>query len=224
MEKDVIVVDHVEIPFDDVLSELHMDKKGKKPDLVERIAAIHEEAVKIARPKAVYACFTPDVSGDAISINGVMLGEPFVFDMLKDCGAVAPYVASCGLEIEEWSQSYADNMFEQYIADAIKEMCLGAARKKLYAVVQGKYFDDDKSISTINPGSLNMWPITGQKPLFAMLGDVTGDVGVVLSESMMMLPTKSVSGIIFQKDKAFHNCQLCPRVDCPGRSAPYEGE
>ena len=224
MEKKIISIGRVEIPLESVLSELHMDKKGKKADLTERIAAIHKEAMQIAKPAAVYAVFKPDAADGTININGVRISEPFVHEMLSDCDVVAPYVATCGIEVEEWSQSFKGNMFEQFVADAIKEMCLGAAREKLYEEVQTEYFDDDKSISSLNPGSLNKWPITGQKPLFSMLGDVTGDIGVVLSESMMMLPTKSISGIIFQKDKAYHNCQLCPRTDCPSRSAPYEGD
>ena len=224
MDKNIIYVDRVDIPIEAVLSVLHMDKPGKKADLVERIKAMHKEAMGIAKPAAIYAPFEPEVEENAICINGVRLEEDFVYKMLSECKLVVPYVASCGPEIDEWSKSFESNMFEQFVADAIKEMCRVVIKDKLFSEVQEKYFDDDKSISSLNPGSLNMWPITGQKPLFSMLGDVKGDIGVVLKDSMLMIPTKTVSGIIFQTNEEFHNCQLCPRVDCPGRSAPYEGE
>ena len=39
-----------------------------------------------------------------------------------------------------------------------------------------------------------------------------------------MVPTKSVSGILFPAEETFASCQLCPRDDCPNRRAPYDPE
>jgi hypothetical protein len=36
-----------------------------------------------------------------------------------------------------------------------------------------------------------------------------------------MIPTKSVSGIIFQTDDTFESCMLCQKDNCPNRRAPY---
>jgi hypothetical protein len=47
-------------------------------------------------------------------------------------------------------------------------------------------------------------------------------VGVRLTDSCLMMPTKSVSGIRFPTETSFESCQLCPRDDCPGRRAPYD--
>jgi len=58
--------------------------------------------------------------------------------------------------------------------------------------------------------------------LFALLGDATEAVGVRLLDSLLMTPTKSVSGIRFPTEERFESCQLCPRPDCPGRRAPYD--
>ena len=220
MEKKILIGGPAELSIDSLLSGLHMKREHK---LYGRIEEMYLEAAKIARPAALYAAFAPELSGGAVRINGVVIEEPFVYKMISDCGTVIPYVATCGLELDEWSRQFADNMFEQFTADALKELYLSAVRKKLTNEVQGKYFEADKSISTINPGSLNeQWPISGQAPLFKILGGVTGDIGVVLKESMLMMPTKSVSGIIFQTDTEYHNCQLCPREDCPSRRAPYD--
>jgi hypothetical protein len=37
-----------------------------------------------------------------------------------------------------------------------------------------------------------------------------------------MVPTKSVSGIIFPTEADFQSCQLCERENCPNRRAPYD--
>ena len=74
----------------------------------------------------------------------------------------------------------------------------------------------------MNPGSLPDWPITEQAKLFSLLGDVKALIGVTLTESMLMLPTKSVSGVYFETERNFENCELCARENCPGRRKPFD--
>ena len=74
----------------------------------------------------------------------------------------------------------------------------------------------------MNPGSLADWPLREQRTLFALLGDVHGAIGVELTPSLLMTPTKSVSGILFPTAETFASCQLCPREECPNRRAVYD--
>lgn len=78
--------------------------------------------------------------------------------------------------------------------------------------------------STMAPGSLGDWPIQQQKPLFQLLGDTEAMIGVRLTESFLMLPSKSVSGIWFPTQTRFESCQLCPGQRCPNRRAPHAPE
>jgi hypothetical protein len=77
-------------------------------------------------------------------------------------------------------------------------------------------------LSRMSPGSLADWPIEEQRPLFSLLGNTKDLIGVHLTSSLMMVPTKSVSGIIFPTEFDFTSCQLCPREVCPGRKAAYD--
>ena len=220
MEMNIVRIPKVDITFEAVLAHLHI---GDDSEFVEEIAALHGRAVEIARPIAVYRPFTPQEDERGVLIGGVCIEEDFVRQMLAGKGTVVPYVASCGKEIDAFSKTFSD-MFLQFAADAIKQLCLNAIRVELFKEVGAKFFDPDMSISTINPGSLKEWPITGQAALFEILDGAPGSIGVALTESMLMIPNKSVSGIIFQTQEEYHNCQLCPRVDCPGRRVPYRGE
>ena len=49
-------------------------------------------------------------------------------------------------------------------------------------------------------------------------------IGVKLTESYLMEPNKSVSGIRFPTEERFESCMLCPRQDCPGRRSAYDPE
>jgi hypothetical protein len=51
---------------------------------------------------------------------------------------------------------------------------------------------------------------------------VTRHIGVVLTDSFLMIPNKSVSGIRFQTETDFRSCQVCRREVCPSRSAPFD--
>ena len=61
-----------------------------------------------------------------------------------------------------------------------------------------------------------------ERQLFELLGNPKDTVGVRLTQSCLMVPNKSVSGIRFPIEESFETCQLCPREGCPGRKAPYD--
>ncbi|GAH06452.1 unnamed protein product, partial [marine sediment metagenome] len=79
-------------------------------------------------------------------------------------------------------------------------------------------------MSTMAPGegSMEDWPITQQKELLSIFGNVEELIGVKLTEALLMVPLKSVSGIFFPTRVEFISCQLCPREACEGRKAPYD--
>jgi hypothetical protein len=61
------------------------------------------------------------------------------------------------------------------------------------------------------------------KPLFKLIGDAESEIGVVLTDSCLMLPNKTIAGIIFNSDKPFISCIFCPRKNCEKRQAEFSG-
>jgi hypothetical protein len=76
--------------------------------------------------------------------------------------------------------------------------------------------------ATMNPGSLLDWPISEQKKLFKLMGDTVKSLNVELTDSFLMIPTKSISGIKFLTESNYENCILCPREKCPNRRTEYD--
>ncbi len=64
-------------------------------------------------------------------------------------------------------------------------------------------------------------PIEQQRGLFALLGDVEQAIGVRLTESFLMIPNKTTSGILFPTEADFRSCEVCHRENCPARHAPF---
>jgi len=206
-----------EIDMDFLIAALHIEKN---PRAIEEVAGLAGQAREIARPKAVYReAFINSRTDEQVVVDGVTLTSKILGINLAKTKRVFPFLLTCGMELEEWSRSF-DNILTGFWIDSIKCLALGAASNAFLAHLEENYHPGP--VSCMNPGSLNDWPIQEQKQLFELLGDSCGAIGVKLTESFMMMPVKSVSGIQFPSDEKFTNCQLCPRKDCPGRRSPYD--
>lgn len=188
----------------------------------DQLAVLVEEARGIANPRAMYRVAYIDSRDE----SGVVIGgERFRSRVLKvnleGVHRVFPFVVTAGDELHEWMMSQ-DDLLLRYYADVISEDALRRVASKLKAHLLRRF--GLGRTSTMSPGSLADWPVQEQRPLFALLGDVEGAIGVHLTDSMLMIPSKSVSAIRFPVETTFESCQLCPLERCPSRRAPYDPE
>lgn len=189
-------------------------------DLGRELESLVVDAERVGRPRALYRAAAVDRRGQTETVvDGVAFSSRVLAVNLAAADRVYPYVLTCGPELQAWSDGLADPL-AQFWAETIKELSLGCATAFFLAEAE-KTFHLGAS-SSMNPGSLPDWPLPQQGPLFRLLGDVTGSIGVTLSESFVMLPNKSVSGILFPTEHDFASCQLCPRAECPNRRASYD--
>jgi hypothetical protein len=106
--------------------------------------------------------------------------------------------------------------------DTIKEMALGASTSYLRNHLKEKYLLG--RLSSMNPGAGDVatWPIEQQQLLFSVFGNVEELIGVRLTDTHLMIPNKSVSGLFFPTEVPFESCMVCQRKNCPGRRAHYD--
>jgi len=176
-----------------------------------------EDAAKVAAPRFVYGLgFISDRGEDFVNIEGVRFDSRVLRVNLDRTNRVFPFVCTCGMELEEWANQI-DDMLLTYWAEAIKEEALRLALDAYFIHLEQRFRTGH--VSTMSPGSLENWPIGQQTPLFRLLGFPNE---VQLTDSLLMVPTKSVSGLVFATDASFESCQLCPRDNCPNRRAPYD--
>ena len=210
------------IPFDlDVPALLKKLRIEGKPGFEARCTRLAREAARLARPKAVYRLASVDSKGGGtVVVDGVTLTSGVLRQNLADVHRVFPFVVTCGTELADWAESI-DDMLETFWADVIMEEALDAALDTVAEDMVRRY--DLGRTSEMNPGSLTDWPIEQQAQLFSILGDASAQIGVELTETFLMVPIKSISGLRFPSESGFENCQLCPREGCPSRRVPYEG-
>lgn len=215
----IVVLDDIpfQIDVDELMQELHVKDGSTHADDLKRLV---QAAQAIAKPKALYkVAFIESKDTYTVVVDGITFKSRVLRVNLEGAQRVFPFVATCGMELEDWARSM-DDLLQRYWAETINEMALRSARQMLDAHLGQRY--QPGPISTMNPGSLEDWPLQEQRPLFALLGDPCQSIGVRLTESFLMVPVKSVSGILFPTEESFASCQLCPREVCPSRRAPYD--
>lgn len=202
-----------------ILQDMHVRAGSSREAEVLRLIA---EAQAIGQPKAVYRpIFIEDTSDNAIIADGHTFTSRILRVNLGDLHRAFAYVCTSGRELDAWVQAQGD-MLTQYYADSINEAVLHSATLGFIQRLSETY--GLGQTAAMNPGSLADWPLSQQRILFGFLGDVQGAIGVELTPSLLMLPAKSVSGILFPTEANFASCQLCPRAACPNRRMPYEPE
>lgn len=218
---DIIILD--EIPFtveEKGLFELLKVRPGSRH--AAELKEIFDKACTTARPKAAFAVVTvDDRSDDTVSVSGVRFKSRILALNLKDASVAYPFIATCGRELEEWSRGMTGTL-HSFWADTIMLLALGCVMGHLEAYLKDRI--GNASLSSMNPGSLPDWPLEEQRPLFELIGGAAKIIGVGLTEKMVLLPLKSVSGIHFISEEGFTNCRLCPRERCPARREAYRAE
>ena len=195
--------------------ELNTDDAEEFEDLVDR-------AGDVAKPKALYReCFIDAKGDDTITIDGITFTSRTLRKNMDKVERIFPFVATCGMELDQVPLSAGD-FLKKFWWDTIKAAALGAATKHLNELLVRRFGLGKTSSMSPGSGDVDVWPIEQQRHLFALAGDVKGQIGVELTESFLMIPNKTVSGIRFASEVDFRTCQLCHRDNCPGRSAPFD--
>ncbi|MDI6451365.1 vitamin B12 dependent-methionine synthase activation domain-containing protein [Anaerobaca lacustris] len=186
------------------------------------LAELIETARRMARPKALYTEAFIDAKGaETVTVDGITFTSRMLRANLEPIERVFPFIATCGHEMDTADLPAGDFLVE-FWWDAIKAVLLGTAIRHLNEHLKHRYALGRTASMSPGSGDVDVWPIEQQAELFALLGDVKGQIGVELTESFLMKPNKTVSGICFATEVDFHSCQVCRRKDCPSRGAPFD--
>ncbi len=205
----------IKLDFEAVRQRLHL----KRDSELKNLRGLVDSAHHMIEPGVLYEVKYIEEKLD----NGVVVDDrPLISDVLRknldQVERVFPFVITIGKKFGE-NLDTSDDILEKFYLDTIGNVALTQVRKALNDYLKQKYALEKTAFMA--PGSLPNWPIEQQKPLFEILGDVQAAIGVKLTDSLLMLPAKSVSGIYFPTETSFFSCQLCPRERCDSRKAKY---
>lgn len=210
---EILLIDGIVFKPKVISKQLH----ASNLELVRQLVA---KAIAVIEPKAAFGVsYVDEKWEDSVVIDGIPFHSRVLHRNLNDIGRVFPFVLTLGPAIDELIENAGD-LLEKYLLDQLGNIALKKSRRKFEHHLR-KHFALN-NISCMSPGSLEDWPIEEQKHLFSLLGRVKLTIGVQLTDTFLMLPSKSISGIYFPSELSFFSCQLCPREQCNSRKAKYD--
>lgn len=192
-----------------------MGYHGEEPDEATRkeVQAVLEEVRLWLRPQFCYQVVKEQPEFDMGNI---------ILRQLRGSEAYALFICTSGTEYEYYLQQLKDNgdMVRVFIADALGSVIAEHCADQMEICLQESI---DKlgwhHTNRFSPGYCG-WHVSQQQLLFPLFGGHT--CGVSLTESSLMVPIKSVSGIIGLGEKVRkleYTCGLCDFKQCYKRKS-----
>ena len=192
-----------------------MGYHGEEPDEATRkeVQAVLEEVRPWLRPQFCYLVVKEQPAFDMGKI---------IMRQLRGSEAYALFICTSGTEYEAYLQQLKDNgdMVRVFIADAMGSVIAEHCADQMEICLQESI---DKlgwrHTNRFSPGYCG-WHVSQQQLLFPLFGGQT--CGVCLTESSLMVPIKSVSGIIGLGEKVRkldYTCGLCDFKQCYKRKS-----
>ncbi len=183
------------------------------------VTQLIEQVSPLARPKVLFmVAGALGSKGNTVRIGGVDFVSYLLKGCLKNVKEVYPFVITCGTEVETIRAK--GDIVNRYWLYEIKRKILEYTTRYLEDYLTKNY--TNSNISRLCPGDVPHWSVAQQRKLFSLLGDVEGLIGVKLTDSGMMVPETSLSGIYFPAKVRFESCQLCLKEKCFERKSPYD--
>jgi hypothetical protein len=136
---------------------------------------------------------------------------------LRNSEKIAFFLMTAGPGIEAWSREVNQNgdPMTAYIIDLLGSEIVESAAELLQTEMEEEI--GDKGLKTSNrysPGHCG-WKVSEQKKLFSLFPE--NYCGISLSDSSLMIPVKSLSGIMGigeRVEKRAHLCEICDVAQC----------
>jgi len=202
-----------------LMAQLQIDPSSEDAEDLDELVRTAE---RIGRPRAIYReAFVEAKGEDTVRMAGVTFTSRTLARNLASVERVFAFVATCGREVHDAASAERD-FVKAFWWDAVKLRMLTAANQHLSEHLKTRFRLGKTSTMSPGSGDATVWPIEQQVQLFRLIGDVGTEIGVELTDSFLMVPNKTLSGIRFPTEVDFRSCQVCHREECPSRNAPFD--
>lgn len=210
------------LPGCDALAATMGYASGEAPEPVtELIREVSAELVQFGEAKAEYIIFDSvrcDRVRKTVEVEGVEFSvKPIIFSQLRDAAAAALFICTAGPEVGERSRRSMSggDLLRGYVYDVVgSEIAENAAERMQDSLRAAAAATGMNITNRFSPGYCG-WDVAEQHKLFSFFPD--NYCGITLTDSALMNPVKSVSGIIGLGNRVRHReypCRHCSEMNC----------
>jgi len=216
---------HIAIEKQQVLNQIGYDDEGEPSTRIDSLVNDYIDNYQdlIAPSYSYTVCDIEWVRENDISLgNAMVLKSNVIARLLSRCKKVAVFALTIGSYLEDLVAHLAEErlVLQATVLDAIGSGTAEKLAKQIEEKIK-KFANAENMVTSrrFSPGYCD-WKVDQQEMVFHALHGDTG--GVRLTDSMLMVPRKSVSGIIGiglpDRDIENYNpCITCKKKECPGR-------
>lgn len=195
---------------------------GEAPEPVtDLIREVCEELIPLGEARAEYLIFDPvkcDAGGKTVEIEGRLFDvKPIIFSQIKEAAAAALFICTAGQEAGDRSRRAMKDgdLLRGYVYDVIgSEIAENAAERMQDSLRAAAAASGMNITNRFSPGYCG-WDVAEQHKLFSFFPD--NYCGITLTDSALMNPVKSVSGIIGLGNRVRlreYPCRQCGEMNC----------
>ncbi len=206
------------LPLRGVMARLGYRGAAPKPETRRRIERIVREAGTYIDPSSFYRFVaTRDISPQTVTLEGAwVLRSEKISYALSECHSVVVFAVTIGPRLERQIGSYtaSGDTFQAFVMDACGSTAAEELANQLSRDISKLVRDDHKKTTLrYSPGYCD-WSLEEQDTIFSLLA--CDEMTITLSDSKVMTPLKSISGIIGVTDA--RNRILSPCANCELRT------
>lgn len=211
----------LDLTLPDIYEQMGYGQSVPDDALIRETLSVLAEIKHFLRPR--YTFFMTDGTLDTdrhtltVGENRFDIGR-IISRQLRGSSAFAFFIATAGIEFEHWQESlkHDNDMVRVFIGDAIGSVIAEKTADRMEQSLQDAIASRGwHHTNRFSPGYCG-WHVSQQQTLFPMFGE-DGTCGVRLTPSSLMLPIKSVSGVIGLGEnvrKLEYSCGLCDYKMC----------
>jgi hypothetical protein len=184
-----------------------------------------QKCIAVSDPLAAYVYVSAETppSGELIAAGELLFQTgKIVHNMLKKSESYAAFIVTAGPGPEQLARELLEKgeYLEGYIVDLVASALVDSVADVLHEGIRKEAGTRDLKVSNrYSPGYCS-WDVAEQQKLFSLFP--AGCCGITLSESSLMDPVKSISGLIGIGARVKFNdytCEICPMKECAFRPA-----
>ena len=188
---ETIDIGGIEIDKKEVLRYLGYGNSNADPKTTERIESLAEELKKELSPKVCYEKYPIINEKENVCFGTVKTNSQALKKNLTDCDEVVVFVATIGIGVDRIIGKYSGVS----TLDAVICQAIGTALIEAVCDVFCSKLENEGALKPRFSPGYGDFLVQTQKEIFTML-DVPRKIGVTLTDSMQMVPTKSVSAVV----------------------------